>query len=84
MLKGCHKSIVFLKDTGSELFDEAYFIVKPNIYAKSKRDIIMEAENLASGYTCELPRKAKCKWLLPFLVGTLLGFGVAFTLHFII
>ena len=27
MIKGCHKSIIFLKNTGSELFDEAYFVL---------------------------------------------------------
>lgn len=26
-MRGCQKKVIFLKDTGSHLFDEAYFIV---------------------------------------------------------
>ena len=34
MIKGCHKRIVFLKDTGNELFEEAYFVLKPYAFTK--------------------------------------------------
>ena len=29
MIKGCSKRMIVLKNTGSKLFDEAYFVVKP-------------------------------------------------------
>ena len=29
MIKGCEKKIIYLKDTKSEYFEEAYFVVKP-------------------------------------------------------
>ncbi len=31
MLKGCQKRMIFVKDTGCDLFDEAYFILKDDI-----------------------------------------------------
>lgn len=30
MLKGCQKQMIVLRGTGSEIFDEAYFILKSN------------------------------------------------------
>lgn len=30
MLKGCRKQMIVLRGTGSEIFDEAYFILKKN------------------------------------------------------
>lgn len=83
MLKGCHKSIVFLKNTGSELFDEAYFIVKPNTYTNKDTDIVKEATRLVSGYL-EQGHKRKChRWLFPFTIGACLGFSIMLGLHFI-
>ena len=49
MVKGIEKRIVYLKDTGSPMFDEAYFIVNEK-YRDSKRlregDLIAEATRL--------------------------------------
>lgn len=83
MLKGCHKSVVFLKDTGSELFDEAYFVVKTNIKATKRQDIVTEATMLANGFLSEAPRKRRLGWLLPFTTGAILGFCLMLALHFI-
>ena len=76
MIKGCHKSVVFLKDTGSELFDEAYFVVKPSAKQNGCRDIVTEAKEIASGF---LPKKRKRRLWLPvaaFLLGGALGAGL--------
>ena len=48
MLRGCQKKVVVLKDTGSDMFEEAYFIVKPEIEKKSDFDIISEATKIIS------------------------------------
>ncbi|MBQ7225765.1 MAG: hypothetical protein IJX02_04080 [Clostridia bacterium] len=84
MIKGCHKSIVFLKNTGSELFEEAYFIVKPGANVASKEDIVYQATQLANGLCKQehkLPKKRTR--LLFFLLGCLVGFGIMLLLHFI-
>ncbi len=83
MLKGCHKSIVFLKNTGSELFDEAYFIVKPNTHPYDDKDIVREATCLVNGYLEQKQKKKGHGWIFSFLIGALLGFSLMLGLHFI-
>ena len=48
MLKGCQKSIIMIKDTGSEIFDQAYFIIKDAEYCAKlhKTDMIREANRI--------------------------------------
>ena len=77
MIKGCHKNVVFLKDTGSELFDEAYFVVKPSIKSKPHSDIITEAMEIVSGL-CEKRQKRHFKgFVIGLFLGTLIGGGIA-------
>lgn len=51
MLKGCKKNVVYVKNTGSELFDEAYFIVSDAAVTKCKgeSDMLREANKIISG-----------------------------------
>ena len=75
MIKGCHKNIVFLKDTGSELFDEAYFILKPNAHEKKETDIISEATRIVNSLDDGSKRKGRGRLskLFSFLAGALVG-----------
>ena len=75
MIKGCQKNIIFLKNTGSELFDEAYFVVKPSAPQKKERDIVLEASRLINGLD-DTRRARRTKRLLPFLSGLALGAGL--------
>ena len=49
MVKGCEKRIVYLKNTGSPMFCEAYFVINES-YARKANDgqlsIVKEAERL--------------------------------------
>ena len=83
MIKGCHKSIVFLKDTKSEFFDEAYFVVKPNVASHTTKNIISEATSLINEYEEKRKQRKKSTWLLPFFIGAILGFSLMLLLHFI-
>ena len=74
MIKGCQKNIIFLKNTGSELFDEAYFVVKPSATQKKERDIVLEASRLINGLD-DTKMVKKAHRLLPFALGLLLGGG---------
>ena len=73
MIKGCHKRIVFLKDTESELFDEAYFILKPCAISKNEDDIVSEATKIVSGFE---PKGAKRKEIPATFISFLLGLGI--------
>ena len=47
MVRGCQKKIVYLKNTGSEVFDEAYFVVRDNALADlSECDMVKEANKI--------------------------------------
>lgn len=48
MLKGCQKKIIVMKNTGSPIFEEAYFILSENAQRAhtSERDMISEANRI--------------------------------------
>ena len=48
MIKGCEKRVVWLRNTESELFDQAYFILSESAYEKkrSEGDIVAEAKRI--------------------------------------
>lgn len=39
MIKGFNRRVVVMKNTGSEYFDEAYFLVKENMLKKGKAPV---------------------------------------------
>ena len=73
MIKGCEKKIVYLKDTGSDYFEEAYFVVKPQ--KCTENDIIAEANKIVNGFMDEDKGKSKISKgkIFSFLGGLLLG-----------
>ena len=83
MIKGCHKSIVFLRDTGSELFDEAYFILKPNAQGKKEADIISEATRIVNRLDEGNKRRGMKRLgkLFSFLAGALVGGAIMLIVH---
>lgn len=50
MIKGCQKKVIWLRNTESELFDEAYFILSENALRSphTERNMVKEAEKLIS------------------------------------
>ena len=71
MLRGCQKKVVFLKNTGSQVFEEAYFVIKHEFEAISEYEIISEATKIANG--CSEPQKKarKGKWGFSFFLFSL-------------
>ncbi len=55
MLKGCQRKVIVIKNPGSELFEEAYFIVKPLDKARKESDFLAEANRIIS------VRSASCR-----------------------
>ena len=77
--KGCQKRMIMLKNTGSELFEEAYFILKEskNGSLANENDMIKEANRIVCDNHIITDRKNKRTWppLLYYLLGVLSGIG---------
>ncbi len=75
-MKGCQKRVIFLKNTGSYLFDEAYFIISKEGERTpvSEDSMILEANRIieSSSDTETYPTSLKRRimsFLIPFIVG---------------
>ncbi len=54
MLKGCQRRIIMVKDTGSQYFDSAYFVIKSDLPQSCKdSDMLSEAHRMIDAYTKE-------------------------------
>ncbi len=88
MVRGCQKKMIYLKNTGSEVFDEAYFVIgdKNKEYDLNECDLVKEANRILG--ECVLNDEnvgvwQKCKDLvkktvIPFVVGMVVGIIVMF------
>ncbi|MGM9665971.1 MAG: hypothetical protein ACI3XX_05485 [Eubacteriales bacterium] len=90
MIKGCQKRIIFVKDTGSDYFEEAYFIMKSDkdLPFAEETDIVKEAENIVNssmGSPAESGKKKIGARTVCFCIGALIGAvisGILFGLIF--
>ncbi len=51
MVRGCEKRIYYVKNTGGEIFDEAYLVMRPRARRQvaSPREIEAEAQRIVNG-----------------------------------
>ena len=51
MVRGCEKRIYYVKNTGGDIFDEAYLVMRPRggRGPASQREIELEAQRIVSG-----------------------------------
>ena len=86
MIKGCEKRVVWIRNTESETFDQAYFILSESAYEKKKSesDIVAEAKRIIgqapiTGWWEEPPKTKKRRLssasssLAFFVIGFALG-----------
>ncbi len=85
MIKGCAKRVIVVKNTNSEMFDEAYFIVNPKRGERKQSDFLAEANKIISSEfgTSDKHRKIKKMQgvLLPLLfmtIGAFAGFLISY------
>ena len=86
MVKGCKKSIVYIKNTGSDCFKEAYFIlnegkgmsVLPECDLISEATRVIEESTSTVGFRKRSLRERVKRGLVPFLLGLLSGLSVFF------
>lgn len=89
-MRGYQKKVIFLKDTGSHLFDEAYFVMsrKGEDAAIEQSDMVFEANRIIkeslgdneSRIGRERARK-KRNFLIPFLVGALISAAITLIIY---
>lgn len=83
MVRGCQKKIIYLKNTDSEVFDEAYFVVKDDTssYGLDECDMIKEVNRILDEcIPCEEKVSIKYKLIgiikktvIPFCLGIIIG-----------
>ena len=90
MIKGCQKKIIFLESTKSKYFDQAYLVMKDDLYALDEDEVLVEAEKIIFGAEYlkkETKKKPHInKWInaLFFSIGLLVGLSIAFLISFLI
>ena len=73
-MRGCQKKVVFLKNTGSDFFEEAYFVLRSDIPNRryTDADIIREANRIIDENIGKRRRINIRGWLF-FAVSFILG-----------
>ena len=73
MIKGCNKRVVYMKNTGSDMFDEAYFIVRAEAAAtdRSEHDMVAEAERIIRESETHSAKGRRQRSLFSYLMGVL-------------
>ena len=75
-MRGCERKIIMLKGTDSEIFDEAYFLIRRDFKKESGGEIVREAERLVNVNTTRAMAKGKSKRdAVAFAMGALCGFA---------
>ncbi len=84
MLKGCRKQMIVLRGTGSEIFDEAYFVLKKSeerafSHERERKSMLLEANRILEENRMGEGTRGKnyylVRYLLFFLSGIILGGG---------
>ena len=91
-MRGYQKKVIFLKDTGSHLFDEAYFVVsrKGDEAHIEQSDMIYEANRIIRESFLDHESRLKGKekkniksFFLPFLLGAIFTLSIALGVYFL-
>ena len=77
-MRGCQKRVIYLKNTGCEYFEEAYFVLKgdPDLQKRSDTDIIREANRIIEeniGKRKRIDFKKYLPLVLTFFIGAAAG-----------
>ena len=77
-MRGCQKRVIYLKNTGSEYFEEAYFVLKntSDTMKYSDTDIIREANRIIEENIGKRKRINFKKWL-PLVLAFIIGAGLS-------
>ena len=90
-MRGYQKKVIFLKNTGSHLFDEAYFVMsrEGESAASGQFDMVLEANKIINESLGDNVQRGRGKergfisFLLPFLLGILFSLVSALIIYFV-
>ena len=92
-MRGYQKKVIFLKDTGSHLFDEAYFVVsrRGEEAGICKSDMILEANRIIKESLTDKENRIRgirgvfrLSLIVPFLVGAVVSFLITMGVYFLL
>lgn len=74
-MRGCERKIIMLKGTDSQIFDEAYFLLRRDIGdTEDSEGIVSEAQRIVAGNTIRRRNKySRKKEIVYFTVGLFIG-----------
>lgn len=76
-MRGCQRKVIFLKNTGSDMFDEAYFVVSRDCEKeKICEDSMIAAANRIINDSIELDKEKKKKRIIRFILKNILPFAI--------
>ena len=90
-MRGYQKKVIYLKNTGSHYFDEAYFVMsrEGESAASNHFDMVLEANKIISESLGDTIPEGRGKdrgfvsFLLPFLLGIVFSLAIALTIYFV-
>ena len=76
-MRGCERKVVVLRGTASQMFDEAYFLVRPDFERRGQAEMLCEAQRIVEQSTVRR-RKRSIGWreAVAFAAGMLFGAAV--------
>ncbi len=73
-MRGCKRQIILLKGTDSQIFDEAYFLVRRSAEKCGQEEIVREAQRIVDRNTTRRrPRRVSVRDILLFAAGVIFG-----------
>ena len=73
-MRGCERKVVVLRGTASQMFDEAYFLVRPDFERREQAEMLCEAQRIVDRNTVRRrTRRLTVRDALAFAVGALAG-----------
>lgn len=72
-LRGCQRKIILLKGTDSQIFDEAYFLLRRGAETFGNAEIIREAERIVNRNTTRRRRRVTRRDGIAFVLGIACG-----------
>lgn len=72
-MRGCERKIILLKGTESQMFDEAYFLVRRGFEKRGSDEIVREAERIIDRNTTRKRQRIEKKSIIFFFAGVICG-----------
>lgn len=73
-MRGCQRKIILLKGTDSQIFDEAYFLLRRDFEERGQEEIVREAQRIVDRNTTRRRRRrVSARDMIVFAIGAICG-----------